>query len=159
VLVRVLAFQPDLVPVDRVGGFGTKGHEARRFGVVQVRDDEHRCRVLHETVRHLFEPEADVLEADLLRHHHERHGRKQRMRMSHQAREHGRVSHAGVEQPERGLRRADATKLFSSPIRDRRLLVAGVDESEILLAVVVKTKRCRPRLGLRPRCAGVTRFH
>ncbi len=78
VLVRGLALEAHLVPVERGRGLDVARHQPRRLGIVEVRDDEHGRGMLDEAVRHLLEAEPHVLEADLLGDHEERHGRELR---------------------------------------------------------------------------------
>src|SRR6187399_1403339 len=63
------------------------------------------------------------------------------MRAAHESGEHGRVAHAGVEQPQRGWRGANLAQFFGRAVRDLLLLVAGVDEREIFLAIDVEAER------------------
>ncbi len=135
---------------------GVARRQLRRVHVAQVRDHEHGVRVLVEAVRHLLEPEPDVLEADLLRHRQQRHGREVAMDAAHQPREDGRVAHAGVEDPQRRRRRPELTQLLAPLARDDRLLVAGVDERQVLLPVVVEPERRRICLRLLPSHCSLT---
>ena len=99
--------------------------------------------MLVEAVRHLLEAEPNVLEADLLRHGYERHRREVPVHTAHQAREHGCVAHARIEDPQRGRDWLEVPKLLRDAPRDHRLLVARVDEREVLLAIVEEPERRR----------------
>jgi hypothetical protein len=92
--------------------------------------------MLEEAVRHLAQRQAHVLEADLLADDEERHRREAPVHLAHHSREHGAVAHAGVEQPHRRRTRMDMAELEPDAARDHVLLAAGVDEEEVLLAVV-----------------------
>ena len=99
--------------------------------------------MLEESVRHLLEAETHVLEADFLRDDHERHGRDLRVGVAHDSREDSRVAHAGIEDAQRRRRRPHVPELDRRALRHRGLLVAGIDEGEILLAIVVEPERGR----------------
>src|SRR5881227_2282286 len=57
------------------------------------------------------------------------------------------IAHARVEEPHGGRRRLQHGQLAGGAPRNRRLLVAGGHEGQVLLAVVVEAKRSRGRLG------------
>jgi hypothetical protein len=101
--------------------------------------------MLEEAVRHLLEAEAHVLEADLLGDHQQGQRRSLRVGVAHEARQHGRIAHAGVEDANCRWRRADMAQFLGRALRDRRLLVAGVDEGEVFLAIVVEAEWRRVR--------------
>ena len=54
---------------------------------------------------------------------------------------HGRIAHAGVEQPQRGRIRLQQRELARGALGDLPLFVRRVDEREVLLPVVIKAKR------------------
>ena len=138
-LVRGGALEPDDLPVDRLVGIGQR--QRRRVRVAEVGDHEHRVAVLVEAVRHLLQAQAHILEADLLRDREHRHRREQLMGRAHHSREDGRVAHPGIEEPQRRRRRVQLRQLERRALDHDRLLVAGVDEGQVLLAVVVEAKR------------------
>ena len=149
VLVRGLALESDLVPVERGSRADVARHQTRRLRVIHVGDHEHGRGVLQKAVRHLFEAEADILEADFLGDDHQRHRRALAVGVTHDPRENCRVPHAGIEYAKRRRRRPDMLEFERGPMRDRRLLVAGIDERQVLLAVVVETERRRLLVGRR----------
>jgi hypothetical protein len=110
--------------------------------------------VLEEPVRHLLEPEPDVLEADLLCDCDNGHRRMEPVYGAHESREDSSVAHAGVDQPDRRRDGGDLGQFLAGAVGDDRLLVRGVDEREVLLAVVVEAERGRGfrrrRAHLRP---------
>ncbi len=59
-------------------------------------------------------PEADVLEADLLRHREHGHGREAVVHRAEHAREDGPVAHACVEEAKRGRRRPQPRQLVGA---------------------------------------------
>src|SRR5688572_28087332 len=103
--------------------------------------------MLEKTVGHLLESEAHVLAADFLGHHQLRYRRPGGMRAAHEPRQHGGITHAGVEHPQCGWCRADVAQLLRRAVRDLLLLVAGVDEGQVLLAIVVEAERRGPGLA------------
>ena len=154
-VVRGGAGERGLVPHHRGRGRHGARREPRRLGVVHVRDHEHRRRVLVEAVGHLAQAQAHVLEADLLAHDVERHRREAPVHLAHHLREHRAVAHAGVEQAHRGRARVDVAELEPDARRDHVLLAAGVDEEQVLLAVVEEAEVLfRRRLA---RCAPASR--
>ena len=98
--------------------------------------------MLEEPVRHreILEAKAHVLDRDLLAHDVERHRREAPVHLPHDPGEHGAVAHAGVEHPERRRPRVDVPELQPRALRHRPLLAAGVDEHQVLLAVVVEAE-------------------
>ena len=128
------------MPVEGSGGVDVAGHEPRRLGVIEVGDDENGARVLGEAVGHLFQAQADVLDADLLGDDEERHRRETPMHAAHQPRQHRAVAHAGVEHPERRRPRMDVGELHAGALGHHRLFVTGVDEHQVLLAIVVEAE-------------------
>ena len=107
---------------------------------MHVGDHQHRRRMLEEPVRHLLEAEAHVLDRDLLAHDVERHRREAPVHLPHDPGEHRAVAHACVEHPERRRPRVDVPELQPRALRHRPLLAAGVDEHQVLLAVVVEAE-------------------
>jgi hypothetical protein len=71
---------------------------------MKIGDDEHGSRMLVESIRHLVEAEAHVLQADFLGDDEERRRREGVVDAAHEARQHRRVAHAGVEDADRGRR-------------------------------------------------------
>jgi hypothetical protein len=107
--------------------------------------------MLAEAIGQLLETETHVLEADFLGDREHRHRREQAVRGAQQPCEHGAVAHAGVEYVQRRRGRAHVLEFLGGATRDRGLLVAGIDEREVFLPVVVEAERGRRcRLG---RCA------
>ena len=144
-------FERDLAPVQRRGALDAPGPQPRRFGVVEIGDDDAACRVLHEAVRQLLEREAHVLDADLLADDEKRHRRKALVHGAHQMTEHRAVANACVEDLERRRRRPEQCQLLGGAFGDLSLLVRRVDEGEILLPVVVEAKRpVVRRIGFAP---------
>ena len=137
-LVRGIAFKGDLDPVERRRRLHRARHQPRRLGVVEIGQHQHRRRVLVEPVGHPFQPEAHVLQADLLAHDVERQRSEAPVHLAHDAGEHGAVSHAGIEQAERRRLRMDVGQLQPGPLGDHPFLRAGVDECQVFLAVVVE---------------------
>src|SRR5262249_55921966 len=78
--------------------------------------------------------------------------------LAHDPREHGAVAHAGVEQAHRRRTRMDVAELEAHAPRDHVLLAAGIDEQQVLLAVVEEAEiLLRRELARRRRgrlCAG-----
>jgi len=151
ILVRGRARQTHLLPVERRGELRIARHEARRLGIVEVGNDEHGRRMLEEAVRQFLKPQPYILEADFLGDHEHRHGWKLPMRAPHDAPDDGAVTHAGVEHAYRRRRRPQQCHLVRRAPRDGGLLIAGRDESQVLLAVVIEAKG-----GRRVRRAGGT---
>ena len=58
------------------------------------------------------------------------------MHLAHHAREHRAIAHAGIEDAYRRRPRMDLAQLEPDAARDHVLLAAGVDEQQVLLAVV-----------------------
>src|SRR5205807_7175207 len=92
-------------------------------------------------------PEPHVLETDLLGDDAHRYRRKLAMSTAHQPRDDRAIAHARVEEPHGGRRRLQQGQLVGGAPRNRRLLVAGGHEGQVLLAVVVEAKGSRGRLG------------
>src|ERR1700683_2509168 len=65
------------------------------------------------------------------------------MRAAHEPRKHRRIPHTGIEEPQRRRRRTQAAEFLSRAARYGGFLIAGVDECEIFLAVVVETEGSR----------------
>ena len=65
---------------------------------------------------------------------------------THQAREHGSIPHAGVKQAQRRRRRMNMRELQSSAPCYGGFLVAGIDERQIFLTIVIEAKRRVARL-------------
>ena len=61
----------------------------------------------------------------------------------HEPRQHRSVAHSGVKNLKSGRRRFDLTQFASCAGGENGLFVARVDERQILLAIVVETKRDR----------------
>ena len=101
--------------------------------------------MLEEAVGHLLEPEPDVLEADLLGRREQRDGGEVVVDGADEPRQHRRVAHAGVEDAQGRRAGQERAELLRRALADDRLLVAGVDERQVLLPVVVEPER----LGLR----------
>ena len=106
-----IAGERHLVP-DHAGGRAQRLHrEPRRVRIGEVGQHQHGRRMLEEAVRHLLQGEADVLEADLLADHVERHVRKAVVHRAHHAQQHGAVADAGVEHAHRRRARMDVGEL------------------------------------------------
>ena len=145
------AGQRHLVPHQRGGGGERLGRQPRRLGVVHVGDDQHGRRVLVEAVGHLVEGEPGVLEADLLADDVEGQRRQAAVHLAHDAGEHRAVAHAGVEHAHRRRLGVQVGELQADAARHHLLLAAGVDEQQILLAVVEEAEVARGRaLARRP---------
>src|SRR5260221_1733728 len=104
--------------------------------------------MFEEAVGHLAQAEAHVLEADFLADDVERHRRETAVHLAHDAREHRAVAHAGIEQAHRRRPRMDLAELEPDAPRDHVLLAAGIDEEQVLLAVVEEAE-VGFRIGLR----------
>src|SRR5579864_9242788 len=96
--------------------------------------------MLEEAVGHFFEREANILEADLLADDVRRNRGKALMHRAHDARQHGAVANACVEDPEAWRMRMDVRELERYAIRDHPFLAAGIDEEQIFLPVVVEAE-------------------
>ena len=96
--------------------------------------------MLVKAIRHLVEAEPHVLEADLLGDGKQWHGRERAMDTAHDARQNRPVAHAGVEDAQARRLGVNVRHLVRRPARYCRLLVARVDECEVLLPVVVEAK-------------------
>src|SRR6202167_5048487 len=92
--------------------------------------------MLEQPVRHLFEREAHVLEADLLADDIVRRGGEAVVERAHHAFEHGAVADAGVEHAHARRARMDAGDFEPDALGHHPFLAAGVDEEEIFLAAV-----------------------
>src|SRR4029453_10024968 len=101
--------------------------------------------MLVEPIRHFLEAESDVFEADFLGHRQQRHRRKVAMGAAHQPSQHGGIAHSRVEDAEGRRRRPQLTELLRGSFRDDGFFVAGIDEGQVLLSIVVEPER---RLGL-----------
>ncbi len=141
VLVGGRPGQRNFLPVERRRIVHVARHEPGRLGVVEVGDDHHGGRMLDEPVRHLLQAEAHVLEADLLGDDEQRYVAVQPMRRAHQTPQYGAVAHAGVEDAQRRRRRTHVDQFVGGAPGDRRFLVAGVNERQVFLAVVVEAER------------------
>ena len=118
------------------GGAQRLHREPRRIRIGEVGEHQHGLRMLEETVRHLLQGEADVLEADLLADRVERHVREAVVHRAQRTHQHRAVADAGVEQAHGGRTRMDVAELERDAARHHPLLRAGVDEQQILLPVV-----------------------
>ena len=132
------AGERDLVPVQGCGGLNAARHQPRSLGVIHVGDDDHRRRVLVEAVRHLLEAQAHVLEADFLADDLERHVGEPAMHVAHHVGDDGAVTHAGVEDLQARRRRLDVRQFLADAVAHHPLLIAGVHEHQVFLAVVVE---------------------
>ena len=110
--------------------------EPGRVRIGEVGQHQHGRRMLDETVRHLLQGEADVLQADLLADDVERHGGEAVVHRAHHPRQHGAVADAGVEHAHRRRARMDVGELERDAVGDHPLLAAGVHEQQIFLPVV-----------------------
>ena len=140
VVVGGRAGETHFLPVQRRRQLRVPRHQPRRFGVVQVGHDEHGCRMLEQAIRELLEAEPDILEADLLGDDQHRKRRELAVGAAHDARDHRAIAHARIEYADRRRSRSQQRHLMSGAAGDRGLFVAGVDEREILLAIVVEPK-------------------
>ena len=122
--------------------------QPRRLGVIHVGQHQHRRRMLVEPVRHLFENETDVLEADLLADDEERHGREARVHRAHDPGQHRALADPRVEHPQRRGAWMNVGQFFADPVGDRPFLAAGGDEREVFLAVVVEPEALHRGLGV-----------
>src|SRR5215831_4478095 len=93
-----------------------------------------------ETIRHLVQREANVLQADFLTDNIERSGREPVVHRTHHACEHRPVTNAGVEYAHRRRPRMDIGEFEAHPRSYFPLLRAGVHEEQILLPVVEETE-------------------
>ena len=118
-LVRGAAGQRQLVPDEAGGGVDRVRLQPRRLGVVHVGHHQHGRRMLEQPVGHLLQHEAHVLEADLLAHDVERHGREAVVHGAHGAGQHRAVAHAGVEQAQRRRARMDVGQFHADALGDR----------------------------------------
>ena len=96
--------------------------------------------MLEQPVRHLFERQADVLEAQFLARDIERHMGEADVHRAHHPRQHGAVADAGIEDPQCRRPRMDGGQFQRDPLRDHPLFAAGVDEQQVFLAVLEETE-------------------
>src|SRR5262249_60255509 len=81
------------------------------------------------------------LQGDLVGRDQEGHRRMGMMGDAHEACQHRRIAHSRIEQPQRRGGWVHELQLAGGATRNRRLLVAGIYEGEILLAVIIEAKR------------------
>ena len=140
-LVRGCALQRHFDPVQRGSLGDVVGHQPRRLGVVEIGHDDDARRMLDKAVGQLLQRQAHVFETDFLADDEERDGRKTPMQGTHHVAQHGAVADPGVEQPQRRRRWADMRQLLRGTFGHFPFFVAGVDESQVFLAIVVEPKR------------------
>ena len=97
--------------------------------------------MLNKPVRQLFEAEPDVFQADFLADNVKWQCRKPLVQRAHCEAQDGAITHTRVENPQGRRFRLQMIEFDYSALRDLPLLVTGIDEREVLLAVVVKTER------------------
>ena len=110
--------------------------EPRCVRVGEVGQHQHGRGMLAETVGHLLQRKAHVLEADLLADHVERHMRETVVHCAQHAQHHSAVADAGIEHAHGRRARMDVGELERDAIGDHPLFAAGIDEEEIFLPVV-----------------------
>ena len=115
--------------------------QARRLGVMHVGHDDHHVRMLGETVRQLLQGQAQILDADLLAHHHKGHIGKRLVQPPEGTCQHGAVAGPRVEQMQRRRLRHHVGNFRTHLLRHGPLLTAGGDEHQVLLAVIEEAKR------------------
>ncbi len=152
--MRGAAGQSDLVPHHAGRGVDRIRRQPGRLGIVHVGEDEHGGRMLEQAVRHLFEREAHVLEADFLADDVVRRGGEAVVERAHDAFEHGAVADAGVEHAHARRARMDAGDFEPDALGHHPFLAAGVDEEEIFLAVVEEAEILVGGCGVRSRGSG-----
>ena len=135
-----VAGERQLVPDQARRGAHRFDRQPRRIRIGQVGEHQHGRRVFEEPVGHLLQREPDILEADLLADHIERHGRRAVVHGAHHAREHGAVADAGIEHAHRRRARMDVGEFQPDALADHPFFAAGVDEQQILLPVVEETE-------------------
>src|SRR5262245_25944211 len=96
--------------------------------------------MLDETIRHLVQREANVLQANFLADDIERSSREPVVHRTHHACEHRAVTNASVEYAHRRRPRMDIGEFEAHPRSYFPLLRAGVHEEQILLPVVEETE-------------------
>ena len=89
--------------------------------------------------------EAGVLQADLLADDVEGQRREAAVHLAHDAGQHRAVAHAGVEHAHRRRLGMQVGELHADAARHHLLLAAGVDEQQVLLAVVEEAEVARGR--------------
>ena len=141
--VRGVARQRDVLPDQALRSGRRARRQPRRFGVIEIGDDEHGGGMFEQPVSHLLQHQPHVLVADLFGHDIERHGRKARMHRAHHPRQHGAVADAGIEDPQRRRRRLQIAELQRDAVADLGLLAAGRDEQQVFLPVVEEAKTRR----------------
>ena len=141
IIVRGGAGQAHFLPVEGCRGLHIARHQARGLGVVEVGDHQHRGRMLDEAVGHFLQAQSHVLEADLLGHGQQGHGRVQRMDLAHELGQDRGVAHARIKQADGRRRGMQGGQLLANAPRHGGLLAAGADEGQVFLAIVVKAER------------------
>src|ERR1700688_3819330 len=92
--------------------------------------------MLKETIGHFLQRQSHVFEADFLTNDIARHVREAIMHGAHYSRKHRAIADAGIEHANRWWSRMQIGEFLGDAMRHFPFFTAGIDEEQILLAVI-----------------------
>ncbi len=97
--------------------------------------------MFNQSIRKLFETQANIFEADFLADYIERQRRVLLVQGTQGMTQNSAVTHTGVKNSQCGWIRSQVFELKGRTFRDLPLLIAGIYKRQILLAIIIKAQR------------------
>ena len=139
--MRRCSLQRHFDPVQRGRLGDIVRHQPGRLGIIQIGNHDHAGRMLDKAVGQFLQRQANILQADLLADDEKGNSREAPMHRAHQMPEDGAVADTGIEQPQGRRRGANMRQLLGRALGNLPLFVAGVDEGQVFLPIIIKSKR------------------